>query len=57
MWALCGNERLDAKGGNKMCKLKGRWIREGIMTCKCKVDAKGGHYDVQIKRMDGQRAL
>ena len=50
MWALCGNERLDAKGGNKMCKLKGRWIRKGIMTCKCKVDAKGGHYDVLMKR-------
>ena len=42
MSALCGKQRLDAKGGNKMCKLKGRWIREGIMTCKCKVDAKRG---------------
>ena len=35
MWALCGNQRVDAKGGNKMCKLKGIWIRDR-------------HYDVQM---------
>ena len=40
-----GNERVDAKGGNMMCKLKGRM-------------EKREHYDVQIKRMDGKgRAL
>ena len=22
MWTLCGNQKVDAKGGNKMCKLK-----------------------------------
>ena len=34
---------MDAKGGNMMCKLKGRMDM---------------HYDVQIKRADGQgRAL
>ena len=42
MWELCGNQKVDAKGGNKMCKLKGRWIREGIMTCKCKGGCKRG---------------
>ena len=44
-----------------MCKLKGGWIREGIMMCKLRVDVeikrvdgKGWmHYDVQIKRADG----
>ena len=29
--ALNLNQRLDGKGGIMMCKLKGRWIREGIM--------------------------
>ena len=28
-------------------------VDEGIMTCKCKVDAYRGHYGVQIKRVDG----
>ena len=37
MWALCGNQRVDAKGGIMMCALKG-WMD------------KGGHYDVQMKR-------
>ena len=41
----CGNERVVAKGGNIMCKLKGQM-------------EKTGHYDVQIKRTDGRgRAL
>ena len=31
----CGNERVDAKGGNMMCKLKGQM-------------GKGGHYDMQM---------
>ena len=35
----CGNERVDAKGGNMMCKLKGRM-------------EKRENYDVQIKRVD-----
>ena len=31
----CGNERVLAKGGNMMCKLKGyRDLREGIVMCK-----------------------
>ena len=35
-----------------MCKLKLRWIREGIMMLKERVDGKG-QYDVEIKgRMD-----
>ena len=54
MWALCGNQKVDAKRGNKMCKLNGRCIREGIMTCKCKSGCNRGHYDVQIKRVDGK---
>ena len=33
---LCGNERVDATGGNMMCKLKGRMD-------------KGRHYDVEMK--------
>ena len=33
---LYGNERVDAKGGIMMCKLKG-WMD------------KGGHYDVEMK--------
>ena len=37
----CGNERVDAKEGNMMCKLKGQM-------------EKREHYDVQIKRMDGK---
>ena len=36
MWALCGNQRVDAKGGIMMCKLKG-WID------------KGGNYDEEMK--------
>ena len=28
---LYGNQRLDGKGGIMMCKLKGGWIREGIL--------------------------
>ena len=43
---------MDGKGGI-MCKLKGRWIREGIMMWKSKGGCKTGHYDVQIKRADG----
>ena len=53
MWALFGNQRVNAKGGKKMCKLKGRWITEAIMTCKCRGGCKRGHYDVKIKRVDG----
>ena len=33
--AICGNERVDATGGNRMCKLKGQM-------------GKGGHYDMQL---------
>ena len=36
-----------------MCKLKGEWIREGIIIWKSKGGWKRGHYDVQIKRADG----
>ena len=36
-----------------MCKLKLRWIREGIMMFKRKGGWKRGQYDVEIKgRMD-----
>ena len=33
-----------------MCKLKGGWIRKGIMMWKLKGGWKRWHYDVQIKR-------
>ena len=35
-----------------MCKLKGGWIRVGIMW-KSKGGCNRGYYDVQIKRVDG----
>ena len=58
MWVLCGNQKVDAKGGNKMCKLKGRWIRQGIMTCKCKGGCKrGGIMMYKLKRWISNRAL
>ena len=44
---------MNAKGGNMMCNLKGRWIREGIMMWKSKGGCKRGHYDVQIITVDG----
>ena len=37
-----------------MCKLKGRMDKGGHYDVEMKeVDGKGGHYDVQIKRADG----
>ena len=39
---LCGNEKVDAKGGNMMCKLKGQMD-------------KGGYYDVQNVKVDTNR--
>ena len=44
MWALCGNQKVDTKGGNKMCKLKG-WMD------------KGRYCNVQIKRWIKKGAL
>ena len=36
-----------------MCKLKGGWIRKGIMMWKSKGGCKRGHYDCKLKgRMD-----
>ena len=43
-WALCGNERVDAKGSNMVCKLQGRMD-------------KGEHYDVEMKRWMQRVAL
>ena len=40
---LCGNERVDGKGGIMMCKLKGQTEK--------------GHYDVEIKRCMKKVAL
>ena len=40
----CGNERLDAIGGNMMCKLEGQMD-------------KGGNYDVDMKRCMQQEAI
>ena len=33
-WALCGNERVDAKGAIWSANYKGGWIRESIMMWK-----------------------
>ena len=50
----CGNERVDAIGGNMMCKLKGWMEKAGHYDVQMKGwMQKIGHYDVQIKRMDG----
>ena len=43
-WALCGNEKVDAKRGSMMCKVKGR------------ID-KLGHYDVEKKGRMEKRAI
>ena len=43
-WALCGNQRVDAKGGIMMCKLKGRMD-------------KGEYYDVEMKGWLQQGAI
>ena len=40
----CGNQRVDAKGGNLMCDFKGHMD-------------KGGNYHVQMKRWMQKRAL
>ena len=40
---------MDGKGGIMMCKLKGGMDKGGHYGNE-KVDAKGWHYDVQIKR-------
>ena len=45
---------MDAKGGIMMCKLKGRMDKGGHYDVEMtRVDAKAGHYHVQIKRVDG----
>ena len=40
------------KGGIMMCKLKG-WIDKGGHYVEIKKCLQKGHYDVQIKRVDG----
>ena len=47
-----------SKGGwKRIRKLKGRMDKRGIMMCKLKGGCKRGHYDVQIKRVDGKGTL
>ena len=43
---------MDGKGGIIMCKLKGRMDKGGHYDGNERVDAKGGHYHVQIKRVE-----
>ena len=43
---------MEAKGGIMMCKLKDKWIREGIIISKLqgRLDkGGGGHYNVEMK--------
>ena len=45
---------MDGKGGNMMCKLKGRMEKGGHYDVEMKGwMQQGGHYYVQIKRGDG----
>ena len=44
---------MDAKGGIMMCKLKGWMDKGGHYDVQMKRWMEKGHYDVQIKRVDG----
>ena len=52
-WALCGNHKVDAKGGIMMCKLKGQMEKEGYYNLEIKYGFNRGQYSGQINRADG----